>query len=110
METGAREIPFDRIDVATSFMKRLVGLMGKKEVEQGYCLVFPKCNSVHGAFMSVPVDVAYLDAEDRVIGVETLRPWKLGHAPRGTKSVIECRQGTLEKEAENIMGKKLAWR
>ncbi len=37
------------IIIATNFSKRLMGLMGKTNIDYG--MLFPKCNSIHTYFM-----------------------------------------------------------
>ncbi len=53
------------IIVASSFPKRLFGLMGKKEIDYG--MLFPKCNSIHTFFMKENIDVVGLDENNEVI-------------------------------------------
>ena len=50
---------------ATSFKKRLIGLMGKKNIDIG--MFFPKCNSIHTFFMKENIDVIGLDENNEVI-------------------------------------------
>ena len=58
-------------------MSRLAGLMGKKEIG-GNALWFPDCRSIHTCFMRIPIDVAFLDRERRVVRkLERLRAWRL---------------------------------
>ena len=51
--------------VANSFFKRLMGLMGKKDIDYG--MLFPKCNSIHTFFMKENIDVIGLDENNEVI-------------------------------------------
>lgn len=54
-----------KITMATSFLKRLFGLMGKKKrIEEGIC--FPKCNSIHTFFMRQNIDVIMTDREQNI--------------------------------------------
>lgn len=65
--------------VARSFASRLKGLMGSKTLDHG--LLFPRCNSVHMWFMSIPIDVVFLKAmksEWVITSVrENIQPWKV---------------------------------
>ena len=54
-----------QIIVAKSFFKRLIGLMGKKNIQDG--ILFPKCNSIHTFFMKEAIDVVGLDENNEVI-------------------------------------------
>lgn len=53
------------IIVASSFPKRLFGLMGQKDINYG--MLFPKCNSIHTFFMKENIDIIGLDENNEVI-------------------------------------------
>ena len=53
------------IIIAKSFFKRLIGLMGKKDINYG--MFFPKCNSIHTFFMKENIDIVGLDENNEVI-------------------------------------------
>ena len=53
------------IIVANDFKTRLVGLMGKKDIDFG--MLFPNCNSVHTFFMNEEIDIVGLDINHEVI-------------------------------------------
>ena len=82
--------------VARSPRDRLLGLMGLPELPQGCGLLFPRCDSVHTAWMRGPIDVVFLDDGGRVLGVRPgLRPWRVARC-RGAAAVLECRAGGAE--------------
>lgn len=62
LNTNKKSYP---IVIASSFLKRLFGLMGKKEIDYG--MLFPKCNSIHTFFMKENIDVVGLDENNEVI-------------------------------------------
>ena len=53
------------IIIAKSFFKRLIGFMGKKDINYG--MLFLKCNSIHTFFMKENIDVVGLDENNEVI-------------------------------------------
>ena len=53
------------IIIATNFSKRLMGLMGKTNIDYG--MLFPKCNSIHTYFMKENIDIIGLDENSEVI-------------------------------------------
>ena len=53
------------IIIATNFSKRLMGLMGKTNIDYG--MLFPKCNSIHTYFMKENIDIIGLDENNEVI-------------------------------------------
>lgn len=78
-----------RLEIADTFVKRFCGLMLRKELQEGAGLLLMPCVRVHTCFMRFPIDVLYLDESRRIIGKETLHPWKAGKYIQGTKAVIE---------------------
>ena len=80
---------WDRVRVARSYWRRLRGLMLTRPLGPGEGLLFPRCTSVHTLFMRYPIDVVLLDADLRVVGVETLPPWRLGRRIPGTAHILE---------------------
>lgn len=66
--------------IADTFMKRFLGLMGRKE--SNYALLLSPCNSVHTCFMRFQLDLLFLDGDNRIIEKrQAVKPW------RGTKII-----------------------
>jgi Uncharacterized conserved protein len=84
------------IELADSFLKRLKGLMFRKEMPKGKALLLEHCNSVHCCFMKFTIDVLYLDKNYVILYKETLKPWSIGKITAGTKSVLELSEGQAE--------------
>jgi uncharacterized membrane protein (UPF0127 family) len=87
------KIVADRIQGAESFFTRLIGLMGKKKLENNEGLLLFRCSSIHCFFMRFAIDTVYLSPEMKVLGIETVKPWRIGHFFRGTKHVLELPGG-----------------
>lgn len=49
------------VELADNFLKRLRGLMFRRQLPEGCGLLLAPCNSVHMLFMRFPIDVVYLD-------------------------------------------------
>jgi hypothetical protein len=67
-----------QVVVARSASRRLLGLMGRKQVgrEEGLWLV--PCRSIHMFFMRTAIDVAFLDRGGMVVRIAAeMRPWSL---------------------------------
>lgn len=76
--------------VADAFLSRLMGLMGKKQLDPDEALVFPRCNSIHTFFMRMPIDVVFVGAEGKVVEiVEALHPWRMLLPRIAVKHTIE---------------------
>ena len=83
---------------AVSFHQRFKGLMGKREIE--HALLFRECSSVHMFFMKTAIDVMYLDEDYRILGGETLFPWKSFGMKKGCAHILELPQGIYRKSYE----------
>jgi uncharacterized protein len=87
----------DRAERASSFVQRLVGLLGRARLSVGEGLLITPCNAVHTFFMRMAIDVAFLDAEGVVLRqVGALPPWRATPVQRGARSVLELPAGTLQ--------------
>ena len=53
------------VDYANTFRKRLLGLMGKKDIKKG--IFFPKTRSIHTFFMKEDIDIIMIDKNNSVI-------------------------------------------
>lgn len=68
-----------KIDVieAKSFNKRLIGLMFKRK-KVDYCMMFPKCASIHTFFMYQNIDVLMTDQNDNITEIyKDVKPNKI---------------------------------
>jgi uncharacterized membrane protein (UPF0127 family) len=82
--------------VARSFRHRLVGLIGRRSLPADYAVLFPDCDSVHTAWMRMPIDVVFLDAGGAALEVRrSLAPWRVARC-RGAAAVLECRAGAAD--------------
>jgi uncharacterized membrane protein (UPF0127 family) len=86
-----------RIDTATGFWQRFLGLMFRRPPkEQGRALLLPRCRSIHTAFMRYALDIAWLDNDGRIVGCTwALKPWRFAFAPRGAKHTLELEAGQV---------------
>lgn len=86
-----------RAEEATTFWRRTVGLLGRRELEPGGGLHIVPCNSIHMFFMRFPIDAVFIDEEHRVVRVvPMLTPWRVvPYVPRA-RSVIELPAGVVE--------------
>lgn len=83
------------LEVASSAHRRARGLLGRDALEGALWL--PRTRSVHTLGMRFAVDVAYCDAEGRVLAIVTMRPWRLGRPRLGARSVVEAQAGNLRR-------------
>ena len=83
--------------MADNFFTRLRGLIGVKELAEGAGILIRPCNGVHCMFMSIPIDVVYLDRDDQVIALDrAMKPWAIGKIYRNGAYVIEGPVGMID--------------
>lgn len=81
------------LELATSYRARTKGLLGRDTID-GAILLSP-ANSIHTFRMRVPVDVAYLDRDLRVLTVVTMAPDRLGLPRLRSRHVLESAAGAM---------------
>jgi uncharacterized membrane protein (UPF0127 family) len=86
-----------RVTVADSFFSRLRGLLGAGSLPHGEGLWIVPCKGVHTFGMRFPIDVIFLDSEQRVVAaVSGLLPNRVTPFYRHAVSVLELPAGTLD--------------
>jgi uncharacterized protein len=104
-EDGA--VVCERCVVAHSVLRRMKGLLGRRDLPAGEGIHLRPASSVHMFFMRFPIDVVFLDRDLRVVDVrENLRPWRVA-ARRGAKSALELAAGEAERRGLRV-GDRLA--
>jgi len=94
--------------VARRFWTRFRGMIGR-DFSAFDAMVFPNCSSVHTFWMSRPIDLVYLDRDDRVLGIRAdAKPWRTFFGARGTRTIVEMAAGTLSEDLVRE-GDQLAW-
>ena len=88
---------------ADTYWSSLRGLIGSQPLAQGEGLLIVPCNSVHTHFMSFPIDVLYVDRDDRVVAMnQSMAPWRFGRLHRQAHFVIELPAGTLGRSGTEV--------
>lgn len=90
------------LEVADSWLKRLVGLIGRPSLEAGTGLYFPGTNSIHMLFMRFAIDCVFLRPAEKssevyeVVAVKPdLKPWTgVVWFVRRARSTIELTAGS----------------
>lgn len=96
------------IDIAASFRARAQGLIGRADLPADHAFVLYPCNGVHALFLAFPLNVIYLDRDDRVLLASCLRPWHVGPIVWRSRTVIELPTGTVAR-TETVAGDLIAW-
>lgn len=89
LELPQRRVCGQLVPVATGFRSRLLGLAGIRRAQAGTGLLIPRCTSVHTFGMRFPLDLVFLDREDRPLAVvRCVHPRRLAWY-RGAAAVLE---------------------
>ena len=88
-----------RCVVADTFFSRLIGLLGRRELNADESLLLSPVSSIHTFFMRFAIDVVFLDRDLTVLSTrEPLRPWRMASCRRA-HSVLELPAGACRRWA-----------
>lgn len=86
-----------QVEIADTFLKRMRGLLNSKEFKKGRALVIKPCCSIHTFFMPFPIDVVFLNKQNRAIKtIACLKPWRLSGIYFSSHLCLELPVGTIE--------------
>lgn len=93
--------------VADSFIKRLIGLIFKKDLKDEEGLLICPCAQVHTFGMKYCIDVVFLSQDNIILGIEQrIKPKRISRYIRGSKKVLEMKEGMTEiyglKKGDNL--------
>lgn len=92
------------LEVADRHVDRARGLLGRDGIDGA--LLIRSTRSVHTFGMRFTIDVAFLDAELRVVRAVTLRPNRVSPVVRGARHVLEAEAGSF-REWDLTVGQQL---
>jgi uncharacterized protein len=90
------------IRLASSLKDRTIGLLSTPRLAEGEGMYLTPCRSIHTFFMRYAIDVLFIDADGKVLGQETFRPWRLSPCYLKSRGVLELAEGTLAKTGTRI--------
>jgi uncharacterized protein len=109
MQVDSGVVVATSVGVAASFPQRLRGLLARPPLQRDQGLLLLECDSVHTAGMRYPIDVAFLDADGRVVrSISGLRPWRVGLGGPAATHALELPAGCLD-ETGTVPGVHLSW-
>ena len=95
------EVILEDLQTADNFYARFRGLMGRLSIPENAGLMINPCNSIHCFFMKFPIDVIFLDKEDRVVHIaENMKPGRISPVVKRAKYVVEASATSL---SDNVM-------
>jgi len=73
-------------------------LLGRKGLNPGEALIMKPCKSIHTLFLNFPVDVLFVDKNNKVIALITsLKPWRVSAVYLRAEYAIELPCGMISK-------------
>lgn len=88
----------DKGKVADNYLTRLKGLIGVRHLPPGDGLLITPCKDIHTHFMAMPIDVLYVDANNRVVDIDAeMKSWRFGRRRGKARFVIELPSGTVAR-------------
>jgi uncharacterized membrane protein (UPF0127 family) len=82
-----------RIEVASSFLERLIGLLGRRSLPENSGLLLIPCNNIHTAFMRFVIDAVFVDDDGIILSiVEKMAPYRMAYV-RHARSCLELSSG-----------------
>src|SRR5262249_29130839 len=84
--------------LANSFLSRLKGLLGTKELQHGEGLYLIPCRSIHMFGMSYAIDAVFLDKGMKVVGVvHSIQPGQVSSVFKSARGCLELPAGLLHQ-------------
>jgi uncharacterized protein len=92
--------------VAARPLRRMRGLLGRRDLPQGEGILLRPAASIHTFFMRFAIDAVFLSEDGVVLGIaQAVRPWRVAACKRA-RSVLELAAGESERRGLEV-GQKL---
>ncbi len=86
-----------RCGQATAMKDRMQGLLGRDHLEESDGLLIESCRQVHMFFMRFPIDALFLDHNNVIVAIESLRPWRISWIHFRATKVLELAENTASR-------------
>ena len=78
-------------------LKRLKGLIGRKDLGSSEGLFIPQCPSIHTFFMNFPIDVIFTDRDLKILKLfKNLPPNRMVFGGLKSRNTFELKSGQIE--------------
>lgn len=92
------EVVVEKLYLADTFGQRMIGLMGKKELDDNAGLLLKPCSSVHTCFMKFPLDLVFLDNNWCIVKIaRQVNPFQIVKGGGLAQMTLELPSGAAEK-------------
>ena len=97
INSSTQEILFSNVFIPKSHFRRVLGLIGKRALDEGVALMITGCGSIHTHFMCFNMDAIFVDKSLKVQSIyKNIRPWRFVFAGPSSYSVIEFTSGLFD--------------
>ncbi len=91
------------LEMADNPLKRMKGLLGRESLNKNEALVIWQCQSIHMLFMKFAIDVVFVDANNKVVGiVSKIKPFRFSPVFWKSACAIELPAGTIEETKTQV--------
>lgn len=92
----------ERCLVAARPLRRMRGLLGRRDLPQGEGILLRPAGSIHTFFMRFSIDVVFLSEAGVVLCIASaVRPWRIAVC-RGARSALELAAGESERRGLEV--------
>jgi len=92
-----------KIKYADNYLKRLIGLMFKKDIDYGLLFILGYESGIHTCFMRFNIDVYFIDENKIIFEKITLKPWKYYNPSKKAKYILETKENLMNlKKGDKI--------
>lgn len=83
-----------KLIICNNFFNRLTGLMFKKNID--FCLLFPRCNSIHTFFMMENINVIMTNKNNKILYIfKEVKPWRIILPKKNVYNTYELPKNTI---------------
>lgn len=92
------EVIIESVEDASSFFRRFMGLMYRRQLSQNAGLLLTPCNEIHTFGMRFDIDAVTLSKENRVLFVDcAVKPHRARKKVKNGYMVLELNSGAAER-------------
>lgn len=96
LEVESGNVVIENLHVADTFWKQVVGLLGKRGLDESEGLWIEPCNGVHTFGMRFEIDLLFLDKSGLAVHKALhVKPWRICGPIWGTRVIVEMPAGAL---------------
>lgn len=86
----SQQLLAERASCATTFFQKAKGLLGRLKLSPDEALYIAGCRSIHTFFMMFPIDVLFIDSNNKVLKIyRELKPFRMVWGPLKATGVWE---------------------